>query len=183
MSDLKPCDKAMQPMAASGCSVKLRRVVVDIRVMGTDDDADAVRDKLGQSLTDEIIMPEVVEVMESRGIEGVKWEVRGESWISQNDEMRDRHPQPDADYDGFCPQCDKAMQPMAADSLRRRHRCADCSTRLRGTDAAEPDDNVIFGIEDRASPEDLKGCVYMLFLALSIFALFFLFVREITGLP
>lgn len=62
-------------------AIKLRRVVVDIQVTGTDADADAVRDAIGMALTEDLLMPITVEVMEPRGIEDVKWQVRGERWI------------------------------------------------------------------------------------------------------
>jgi hypothetical protein len=70
--------------APADSSVKRRRVIVDIRVEGTDEDAQKIQDAIGAAINDEVLMPACVEVMELRDIADVKWEVRGERWVSQN---------------------------------------------------------------------------------------------------
>ena len=63
-------------------SPEIRRVVIEIKVNGSHDDANAVRDAIGESITDEMLMPVVMGVVENRGIESAFWEVIGERWVA-----------------------------------------------------------------------------------------------------
>jgi hypothetical protein len=74
--------------SASCSEPERRRVVIEISCEGTPDDADAIRDAIGESLDDDHLMPVVMEVMERRGMQGnTLWDVRGDRWVpAQNDQ-------------------------------------------------------------------------------------------------
>ena len=61
--------------------VQHRRVIIDLEVRGTPEQADAVRDAVGLATNDEHLSKIVTPIAHSEEIEHVKWTVRGERWV------------------------------------------------------------------------------------------------------
>lgn len=66
--------------AQSG-EVQHRRVVIDLTVRGTAEQANAVRDAVGLAANDEWLRGIITPLLQSEEISSVDWKVSGERWM------------------------------------------------------------------------------------------------------